>query len=116
MRKVTIKSTMADALQQLSDHHVRGDLVCTQCARVAGTAEGSSDRQATSITIRVDDPSHVVAVKRLGCPRCSGRLWLQNSENVRNNWHALGNDAVRPYSGRHPKTPSGHDQATREAP
>src|SRR5689334_15233503 len=98
--RVTVKSTIAEALQLLSGRHVRGDLVCTQCARVAGTAEGSNDRQATSITIRVEDPSHAESVNRLCCPRCSARLWLQNSEDVRDNWHALGTDALRPNVGR----------------
>ncbi len=100
------QSTIADALHLLSDHHVRGDLVCTQCARVAGTAEGTNTRQAKSIKLHVEDPSHADSVRRLCCPHCSGRLWLQNSENVRDNWHALGHDALRPNLGRRPKTPS----------
>lgn len=100
------KSTIADALHLLSGQHIRGDLVCTQCARVAGTAEGTNTRQARSIKLHVEDPSHADAVRRLCCPYCAGRLWLQNSENVRDNWHALDSEALRPRVGRRPKTPS----------
>src|SRR3954453_6298452 len=99
-------STIVNSLRVLSDRQVRGDLVCTQCARVAGTAEGSGARHAKTVTIRVVDPAHGDAVRRLCCPHCSARLWLQNSENARDNWHALDSDALRPHHGRPPKTPS----------
>jgi hypothetical protein len=99
------RSSMAQALRELSGNHSRGDLVCTQCARIAGTAEGSNDRQAKSVTIRVEDPSHADAVHRLRCPHCSGRLWLQNVEDDGDNWHALGSEALLPRSGRPSKAP-----------
>src|SRR4051812_42558503 len=89
------KSTIADALDGLGSHRVRGDLVCTQCGRVAGTVEGSNDPRATSITIRVQDPHHADAARRLCCPFCSARLWLQNSAAVRDEWHALDTEALR---------------------
>ena len=109
------QSTIAQALSQLSGDHTRGDLVCTQCARVAGTAEGSNTRQAQSITIRVQDPDHADAVRRLCCPHCSGRLWLQNSEDARDTWHALGSDALRPRSGRTSTLSAPRDQEVSEA-
>jgi len=98
-------TTIANSLRELSDHHVRGDLVCTQCARVAGTAEGSTAQHAKRVTIRVLNPAHADAVRRLCCPYCSARLWLQNKENARENWHALDSEALRPRHGRPPKTP-----------
>lgn len=61
---------------------MRGDLVCTQCARVAGTAEGSEMRAAPSVTIRAHNPDSEETVRRLCCPHCSARLWLQNSQRV----------------------------------
>ena len=95
------RSTIAHALARLSDDQIRGDLVCTQCARVAGTAEGSNARQDRTVVIRVQDPAHADAVRRLCCPHSSGRLWLQNSEDARDTWHALGGEALRPrYSRR----------------
>jgi hypothetical protein len=109
------QSTIAHALSQLSGDHTRADLVCTQCARVAGTAEGSNARQAQSITIRVQDPAHGDAVRRLCCPHCSGRLWLQNSEDARDTWHALGSDALRPRHGRTPTLSAPRDQEVGEA-
>jgi hypothetical protein len=110
------QSTIAHALSQLSGDHTRADLVCTQCARVAGTAEGSNARQAQSITIRVQDPAHAGAVRRLCCPHCSGRLWLQNSEDARDTWHALGGEALRPRYGRPSKlSPPRGDQEVSEA-
>ena len=109
------KSTIAHALRQLSDDHSRGDLVCTQCARVAGTAEGSNGRQARSITIRLQDPGHADAVRRLCCPHCSGRLWLQNSEDARGTWHALGSEALRPRYGRTSKLSAPRDEEVSDA-
>jgi uncharacterized protein YbaR (Trm112 family) len=102
---ITKETTIFDALRLLSVRQVRGDLACTQCARVAGTAEGSNTRQSRSIAIRLADPSHADAVRRLCCPYCSARLWLQNSEDVHENWHTLSGDALQVRSTRGPKRP-----------
>jgi uncharacterized protein YbaR (Trm112 family) len=99
------KPAIAASLHALSGHHVRGDLVCTQCGRLAGVAEAVNDRPGTPMTIRVQDPSHADAARRLTCPHCTGRLWLQNRENVRNEWHALDSEALRSQVGRRAKPP-----------
>ena len=109
------RSTLAHALSQLSGDYSRGDLVCTQCARIAGTVEGSNARQARSITIRVQDPAHADAVRRLCCPHCSGRLWLQNTEDARDAWHALGSEALRPRYARPSRLSAPRDQEVSEA-
>lgn len=73
---------MHDHHDRSNDRDVRGDLVCTQCARVAGTVQGANMRLAKVVALRVRDPQHADAVRRLRCPDCSGRLWLQNREDV----------------------------------
>jgi hypothetical protein len=73
---------MPDSATLSTKRDIRGDLVCTQCARVAGTVQGADVRGAKVVALRVQDPHHAAAVRVLRCPDCSGRLWLQNREEV----------------------------------
>jgi hypothetical protein len=59
-----------------------GDVICTQCARVAGHIQGPNTRRWDTVTLQVGGPSHADTVRRLCCPHCAGRLWLQNSSEV----------------------------------
>jgi hypothetical protein len=97
--------TMRDGADSLSDRDIRGDLICTQCARVAGTVQGANVRLTKGVALHVGDPSHVGDVRRLCCPHCSGRLWLQNSEEVPIDPLAFNREALRPNRGRPPKKP-----------
>jgi uncharacterized protein YbaR (Trm112 family) len=96
---------MTDHADPPTGRDVRGDLVCTQCARVAGRVQGANVRLAKSVELRVDDPRHVDAVRHLRCPHCAGRLWLQNSEEVPVDPLLFNREALRPYRGRPPKIP-----------
>ena len=84
---------------------VQGDLVCTQCARVAGSVQGPNSRQVKTVTLRVQHPSHAVAVRQLRCPYCSGRLWLQNSAEIPVDPLQFDREALRPRRGRPLKDP-----------
>ena len=95
--------TMHDRADRLTDRDVQGDLVCTQCARVAGSVRGPNGRGVKTVTLRVQDPRHAEAVRRLCCPHCSGRLWLQNSAEVPIDPLAFDREALRPNRGRPPK-------------
>lgn len=79
---------------------VRGDLVCTQCARVAGTVQGANNRQTKVVSLTVQDPLHAEAVRQLRCPDCSGRLWLQDREDVPINPLGFNREALLPNRGR----------------
>ncbi len=91
---------MLERLNSQHDRDIRADLVCVLCARTAGSVQGSSLRSPTSISLRVQDPRHVDAVRRLRCPYCSGRLWLQNREEVHVDRRLLTADELRPRHGR----------------
>jgi hypothetical protein len=92
--------TMNHREDRLTGRDVQGDLVCTQCARVAGSAQGPNTRQEKTVTLRVQDPRHAEAVRQLRCPYCSGRLWLQNSAEVPIDPLAFDREALRPRAGR----------------
>jgi hypothetical protein len=85
-----------------SERDVRGDLICTQCARVAGTVQGANGRGAKVVALRVQDPLRADAVRRLTCPDCAGRLWLQNREEVPLDPLRFDREALRPQRGRRP--------------
>jgi hypothetical protein len=92
--------TMPDLAARLANREVRGDLVCTQCARVAGTVQGPNNRLTKTVALHVQDPRHAEAVHALRCPYCSGRLWLQNSEEAPVNPLQFNPEALRPHRGR----------------
>lgn len=97
--------TLPNRADKLTGRDIRGDLVCTQCARVAGTAQGPNIRRAKLVSLRVQDSRHADAVRHLRCPDCSGRLWLQNSEEVPIDPLQFDREALRPNRGRPPKVP-----------
>ena len=94
---------MPDRLDLEHGRDLRADLVCVQCARTVGAVQGPSLRQLTLMSLQVQDPRHVDAVRRLRCPYCSGRLWLQNIENIHVDRRPLTADELRPRRGRPPK-------------
>jgi DNA-directed RNA polymerase subunit RPC12/RpoP len=96
---------MSDQAVSRSRWEVRANLVCTLCARTVGAARGSNARPVTLTSVRVLDSSHADAVRRLRCPYCSGRLWLQDCEEIRSDHHGLSADDLRPRRGRPPKAP-----------
>jgi DNA-directed RNA polymerase subunit RPC12/RpoP len=79
---------------------IRADLVCVLCARTVGRVHGPNVRPLTSMSLRVQDPSHVDAVRRLRCPYCSGRLWLQNREEILVDRRPLTTEELHPRHGR----------------
>jgi hypothetical protein len=81
------------------------DLVCVQCARTAGRIQGPIRRPLTRMCLCVQDPQQVDAVRRLRCPHCSGRLWLQNSEEIHVDRRPLTPEELRPRLGRPRKVP-----------
>lgn len=91
---------MPDSALLSTERDIRGDLVCTQCARVAGTVQGANVRGAKVVALRVQDPHHAEAVRCLRCPDCAGRLWLQNKEEVPLDPLRFDRDALRSQRGR----------------
>lgn len=79
---------------------VHVSLVCTLCARVVGRARGPNTVPTTLTSIRVTDVSHAESVRRLRCPHCLGRLWLQDREVVYANRDALTTEDRYPRRGR----------------
>jgi DNA-directed RNA polymerase subunit RPC12/RpoP len=96
--------TMSDEAFPRSRWEVRANLVCTLCARTVGAARGSNAQPLTLTSVRLVDANHADAVRRLRCPYCSGRLWLQDHEEVRSDHHGLSADDLRPRRGR-PRKP-----------
>ena len=96
---------MPDEALPRSGWEVRANLVCTLCARTVGSARGPDARPLTLTSVRLLDPSHAEAVRRLRCPYCSGRLWLQDHEEIRSVHHGLSADDLRPRRGRPRKAP-----------
>jgi hypothetical protein len=97
--------TLRDPVDRATGRDVQGDLVCTQCARVAGSVRGPNDGGKKTVTLCVQDPRHADAVRQLRCPACSGRLWLQNSAEVPIDPLASDREALRPHRGRPVKAP-----------
>jgi DNA-directed RNA polymerase subunit RPC12/RpoP len=91
---------MPDRLDLEHGRDVHADLVCVLCSRTAGSVQGPSLPSLTSMSFRVPDPRHVDAVRRLRCPYCSGRLWLQNREEVHVDRRPLTTEELRPRHGR----------------
>jgi hypothetical protein len=94
---------MTDGTASRSRWEIRGTLVCTLCARTVGTIHGLLARPMTVTSIQVPDASHADAVRRLQCPHCSGRLWLQDREEVQVSRHVLTYEDLHPRRGRPPR-------------
>jgi hypothetical protein len=73
---------MSESLHRRSGWETRASLVCTLCARTVGSVHGPAGFTLTAVSIRVPDASHADAVRRLRCPHCLGRLWLQDREEI----------------------------------
>jgi hypothetical protein len=96
---------MLERLDLEHGREIRADLVCVLCARTAGRVQGPNRLPLTQMSLRVQDPRHVDAVRRLRCPYCSGRLWLQNSEEIHVDRRPLTTEQLRPRHGRPRKVP-----------
>ena len=96
---------MLERLDLQHGRDIRADLVCVLCGRTAGRLQGPNLRSQTSLSLRVQDPQHADAVRRLRCPYCSGRLWLQNSESIHVDRRPLTIEELRPRHGRPRKGP-----------
>ena len=96
---------MPDQVLPHTGWEVRANLVCTLCARTIGTARGPVVRPVRLTSVQLVDISHADAVRRLRCPYCSGRLWIQDCEEVRSEHHGLGAADLRPRRGRPRKVP-----------
>jgi hypothetical protein len=94
---------MPERLDLEHGRDLRADLVCVLCARTVGRVQGPNLRPLTPMSLRVQEPRHVDAVRRLRCPYCSGRLWLQNTEAVHVDRRPLSNEDLHPHRGRRPK-------------
>jgi hypothetical protein len=97
------RATMSEHLELGRGYACRADLVCVLCARTAGKVEGPSLRPMTPMSLHVQDPRHEASVRRLRCPYCLGRLWLQNREEFHVNRLPLDSEELRPRRGRPPK-------------
>ena len=97
---------MTDQARGRSDWEVRANLVCTLCARTAGSAHAPAGHPLTLATVRVVDADHTDAVQRLRCPCCSGRLWFQDREEIYVGPQTLSHEELHPRRGRPRKVPS----------
>jgi DNA-directed RNA polymerase subunit RPC12/RpoP len=79
---------------------IRADLVCVLCARTVGRVHGPNVPAQRSMSLRVPDSGQADAVRRLRCPHCSGRLWLQNIEEVHVDRRPLSSEDLHPHRGR----------------
>jgi hypothetical protein len=104
---------MLERLDQQHGRDIRADLVCVLCARTAGSVQGSSLRPLTPSSLRVQDPGRADAVRRLRCPYCSGRLWLQDGEEIHVDRRPLPTEELRPRHGRPRKGPRRSEQSGR---
>ena len=91
---------LTDRLDLEHGRDLHADLVCVLCGRTAGQIQGPNRLAPMSMSLRVQDPRHVDAVRRLRCPYCSGRLWLQNSQEVPVDRRPLTIEDLRPRGGR----------------
>ena len=96
---------MTDQARGRRGWEARANLVCTLCARTAGRAHGPAGHPLTSDSIRALDDSHTDAVRRLRCPYCLGRLWLQDREEIYVGPQTLSGEDLRPRRGRPRKVP-----------
>lgn len=76
---------------------------CASSARTVGRVQGPNLGPTTRMTLRVQDPRHVDTVRRLRCPSCSGRVWIQNSESIHVDRRPLTTEDLEPRAGRRPK-------------
>jgi len=87
----------------LSGWEVRGDLACLLCSRAVASAQGPRDRKFVPTQVKVRNPEHTQAVREMRCPYCTGRLWLQDTEEIYVDRRPLTAEELRPRRGRPPK-------------
>ena len=88
---------------QLSGWEVRGDLACLLCSRTVASAQAPRDRKFVPTSVKEQNPAHAEAVKQMRCPFCTGRLWLQDTEDIYVDRRPLTAEELRPRRGRPPK-------------
>ncbi len=87
----------------LSGWEVRGDLACLLCSRTVASAQGPRDRKFVPTQVKVQNPEHAASVRQMRCPFCTGRLWLQDTEEIYVDRRPLSAEDLRPRRGRPPK-------------
>jgi hypothetical protein len=100
------RMAMTDQVVSRKGWEVRASLVCTLCGRTAGIAWGPDAQPVRLTSIRLLDASHFDAVLRRRCPHCSGRLWLQDYEDVYVLPTDLSAEDLHPRRGRPRKIPA----------
>ena len=96
--------TILNGATQPSRHEMRGELVCMLCARTVAYVQGAPEAPLNANAIRARASEHAPYIRRLCCPHCSGRLWLQNIEDVYLRPRQRGaDDDGRPRRGRPPR-------------
>ena len=97
------KVTMQEQTDPVGSYEIRADLVCVLCTRTVGRVQGADLQPLTPVSLRVPEAQHADTVRRLRCPYCAGRLWVQNSEEIYVNRRPLTPEELRPRRGRPPK-------------
>ena len=90
-------------LDQTGSWEVRGDLACLLCGRSIATVQGPLDRAISTTTLKLRAAEHIDAVRRMRCPYCEGRLWIQDTEDIYVDRRPLTDDELHPRRGRPPK-------------
>jgi DNA-directed RNA polymerase subunit RPC12/RpoP len=99
----------------LSGWEVRGDLACLLCSRIVASAQGPRAKKFIPASVRVLRAEHASAVQQMRCPYCSGRLWLQDTEEIFVDRRPLSAEELRPRRGRPPKVRPAADQPAARA-
>ena len=72
---------MLEEATYLGARQARIDLVCMLCVRTVASARGPRDHPLTLASLR-GAPEHAESIRRLCCPYCRGRLWLEEIDDV----------------------------------
>jgi hypothetical protein len=76
-----------------------GDLRCLDCSRTAATARAWPD----GVHVTLARPEYADSVRRMRCPACRGRLWIEDTRiEVSRQFHLTPSD-LAPKRGRPPK-------------
>lgn len=94
---------MLDTRLLASGWEVRGELACLLCTRTVAHVQGPRAPRFIPSSIRVQSPEHMASVRRMRCPHCEGRLWLQDTEEIFIDRRPLSDDDLHPRRGRPPK-------------
>ena len=94
---------MLDQAKALCGWEVRGDLACLLCNRTVAHVQGPRERRFSPTSVRVQAREHLDSIRKMRCPHCAGRLWLQDTEDVYVDRRPLSAEDLRPRRGRPPK-------------